>query len=189
MTTFKDWNLGYGGGLIQSLEEFSKYRETMVGPIGVTSGGYDPIHPGHITSIIHASQILMSKKLSRNCNPKLIVLVNDDEFLRTKKSAPFMDHRTRCQVISGIRGTDIVIPYSTVGGDTSINSALRKIKPDYFFKGGDRFDKNTIPEWETCEELKIKIITEVGHEKTWSSSEILSSYLKDFSIWKTKGST
>ena len=72
---------------IVTLEEFSKIRKTIdLGRIVATSGGFDPIHPGH------ASCLIESKKLGDT----LVVIVNGDGFLRNKKGKAFQDLETRC---------------------------------------------------------------------------------------------
>ncbi len=92
-----------------------------------------------------------------------------------------MDLKTRCQVISGIRNVGCVIPYE-IENDQTVRKALEELKPNFFTKGGDRLDPKTIPEWEVCEKNKIKVITNVGLAKNWSSS----NFLKE---WTTKETT
>jgi len=172
----KDWNLGYGEALIQDIKTFSRLRGTMVGPIGMTSGGFDPIHPGHVSSIQHASRTLWTKRQTAHCKPELVVVVNGDGFLRTKKGYEFMDLKTRCQIVAGIQGVDIVIPFEAEGGDNTVIKAIEAIKPHFFFKGGDRTNIENIPEWEVCQANGIQIVTDTGSDKCWSSSEILARW-------------
>lgn len=177
MMDIKNWNLGYGGGaLIQDIEAFARLRDTMPGPIGMTSGGYDPIHPGHTTSIIHASRILWTKRQTRNCRPELVVVVNGDGFLREKKGREFMDLKTRCQIVASIAGVDVVIPFEAEAGDATVIKAIEKIKPNFFFKGGDRTGIENIPEWEVCQKLGVQIVTNTGSDKCWSSSALLGRW-------------
>lgn len=133
-----------------------------------TSGGYDPIHPGHISCIMESSKLA----------DVLVVIVNGDNFLRTKKGARFQNLQTRCKIVAGIRGVDYVIPFE-IENDQTVIEALKRIKPNIFTKGGDRVDEKTIPEWKICQELGIKIVTGIGDPKEWSSSD----FLKEWGEW------
>ena len=152
------------GGKIISLEEFAKLRPAL-GKVVATSGGFDPVHPGHISCILESKQY----------GDVLAVIVNGDAFLRAKKGKPFQDLRTRCSIVSAIRGVDFVIPFE-IENDPTVSRALEIIKPSVFAKGGDRVDKETIPEWGVCEKHNIEIITEVGLKKEWSSSQFLKEW-------------
>ena len=85
----------------------------------------------------------------------------------------------RCSVVSAIRGVDFVIPFE-IENDPTVSRALEIIKPNVFAKGGDRVDKETIPEWEVCEKHNIEIVTEVGLKKEWSSSQFLKEWEEHF---------
>jgi len=152
---------------IVTFEEF-KQLHSVLGVIVCTSGGFDPIHPGHISCFIEA------KKLGNT----LVVVVNGEAFLKTKKGKSFQDLETRCRIVSAIRGVDYVIPFE-IEGDQSVCVALEKIQPHIFAKGGDRKDFSCIPEWEVCQKLNIQVIFGVGEEKKWSSSEFLSKWGKN----------
>jgi len=156
------------GGKIISLEEFAKLRPAL-GKVVATSGGFDPVHPGHISCILESKQY----------GDVLAVIVNGDAFLRAKKGKPFQDLRTRCSIVSAIRGVDFVIPFE-IENDPTVSRALEIIKPNVFAKGGDRVDKETIPEWEVCEKHNIEIVTEVGLKKEWSSSQFLKEWEEHF---------
>jgi cytidyltransferase-like protein len=157
----KNW-----GAKIVSLEEFAKLRPKL-GKIVATSGGFDPIHPGHISCIIN------SKKFGET----LVVIVNGDRFLTAKKGRPFQNLETRSLIVSGIAGVDYVVPFEIVD-DQTVNKALEIIKPHVFTKGGDRVDKASLPEWETCHKHGIKIEFNVGEDKKWSSSWFLDEWDK-----------
>ena len=150
---------------IMSLKEFVEIRDSIEGTLVLTSGGYDPIHPGHISCIVD----------SKNYGDVLVVVVNGDWFLTHKKGAPFMNLDTRCEVVSAIRGVDYVVAFE-IENDTTVVRALEAIKPDVFTKGGDRVDADTIPEWATCQKHGIDIITGVGDSKVHSSSNILEDW-------------
>lgn len=152
------------GAKIISFEEFSKLRPKL-GKVVVTSGGYDPIHPGHISCIIE----------SKKFGDTLVVIVNGDAFLTAKKGKPFQNLETRSLIVSGIAGVDYVVPFE-IKDDQTVNKALEALRPDVFTKGGDRVDASTIPEWETCKKYNIKVVTGVGLPKKWSSSWFLKEW-------------
>lgn len=152
------------GAQVVSFEEFAKLRPKL-GKIVATSGGYDPIHPGHISCIIE----------SKKYGDTLVVIVNGDAFLTAKKGRPFQNLETRSLIVSGIAGVDYVIPFE-IKNDPTVNKALDAIEPHVFTKGGDRVDKASLPEWETCKKHDIKIVFGVGEDKQWSSSWFLKEW-------------
>jgi cytidyltransferase-like protein len=158
-------NSSWGAQLV-SLDEIAKLRPKL-GKIVATSGGFDPIHPGHISCIIQ----------SKKFGDTLVVIVNGDSFLTAKKGRPFQNLETRSLIVSGITGVDYVVPFE-IEGDPTVNRALEAIKPDVFTKGGDRADKASLPEWEVCEKYNIQIKFNVGEDKKWSSSWFLNDWNK-----------
>jgi cytidyltransferase-like protein len=152
------------GAKIVSLDEFAKLRPKL-GKIVATSGGYDPIHPGHISCIIQ----------SKKYGDTLVVIVNGDAFLTAKKGRPFQNLETRSLIVSGITGVDYVVPFE-IEDDPTVIKALEIIKPDIFTKGGDRVDQASLPEWETCKKYGIEIVFGVGDDKQWSSSWFLKDW-------------
>jgi len=152
---------------IIDLKRFAEIRKNIRGTIVATSGGYDPIHPGHISCI-------MASKRYGDC---LVVIVNGDNFLINKRGKPFMDLQTRSSIVSSIVGVDYVIPFE-IENDPTVCEALKAIRPDIFTKGGDRIDHTNIPEWDICQSLGIKIISGVGYNKRWHSSAYLDDWAK-----------
>lgn len=152
------------GAEIISFKEFAKLRPQL-GKVVVTSGGFDPIHPGHISCIID----------SKKYGDTLVVIVNGDAFLTAKKGRPFQNLETRSLIVSGIAGVDYVVPFE-IKNDQTVSKALAALKPDVFTKGGDRVDKASLPEWETCEKYNIEIVFGVGEDKKWSSSWFLQEW-------------
>ncbi len=152
------------GAKIVSFDEFDKLRPKL-GKVVATSGGFDPIHPGHISCIYESKQY----------GDTLVVIVNGDAFLTAKKGRPFQNLETRSLIVSGIIGVDYVIPFE-IEDDQTVSKALAAIRPDVFTKGGDRLDEPTIPEWQTCQKHGIKIVTGVGADKQWSSSWFLNRW-------------
>ena len=124
------------------------------------SGGFDPVHIGHLRMMQEAAQY-----------GDVIAIVNSDEWLMWKKGYIFMPFRERCEII---RGFKCVTATSFVGDDDgTVCEALRRLKPDYFANGGDRKTDNT-PEMDVCEELEIELLWSVGGNKIQSSSTLVS---------------
>ncbi len=169
MYTYSNWRIRGAAPIVTMQELVTSVYNTQY--LVCTSGGYDPIHPGHISCMIDAKRF----------NPILAVIVNGDSFLRNKKGKPFQDLKTRCQIVSTIKGVDFVVPFE-IEGDSTVNVALDYIQPGVFAKGGDRVDPDTIPEWDTCKSNKIRVVTGVGHPKYWSSS----NFLKDWADFKSR---
>jgi|TARA_R110001583_G_scaffold30010_2_gene104188 cytidyltransferase-like protein len=124
------------------------------------SGGFDPIHIGHVRMIREASQ-----------KGRLIVVVNSDDWLQRKKGYVFMPFQERAELIQSIKGVHTVT--SVNDDDGTVCEALKKLKPTYFANGGDRTSENT-PEMQVCENLNIEMIWNVGGGKIQSSSELVN---------------
>lgn len=134
--------------------------------IVATSGGFDPLHIGHIECLEKA------KKLAGD-NGKLIVIVNDDDFLIRKKGYAFMPLKERMAIVSVIKYVDEVVV--CIDQDQTVCKTLRLLKETHnietFAKGGDR-SATEIPEAVVCAELNIKIIDGLG-DKIQSSSDLV----------------
>ena len=103
----------------------------------VISGGFDPIHPGHIAMIEDAAKY-----------GEVHIIVNSDEWLVRKKGfffQPFLDRKKILEAYT---------PHVHAVNDTdgTVCEALRRLKPTYFGNGGDRQKDNT-PELDVCAEL------------------------------------
>lgn len=156
------------GAKILSLTQFKKLRPKLKGKIVMTSGAFDPIHPGHI------SCFLESKKLG----DILVVAVNGDAFLRAKKGKPFQDLQTRTLIVSGIRGIDYVVPFEAPG-DVSCAKALAAVRPHLYTKGGNRSSSSHMPQndLDAFKKYNIKVKYGVGADKLWSSSDFLEQWV------------
>ncbi|MFH1575456.1 MAG: adenylyltransferase/cytidyltransferase family protein [Candidatus Nealsonbacteria bacterium] len=130
-----------------------------------TSGGFDPVHIGHIRCF----------KSAKKLGDKLVIILNSDRFLKKKKGYVFMPFKERKEILESIKYVDKVIP--CVDGDQTVCKTLGKLKPDVFAKGGDRNIKN-IPEKKVCEEYGIKMIFGVGGKKIQSSSNLVNQKIK-----------
>jgi bifunctional ADP-heptose synthase (sugar kinase/adenylyltransferase) len=141
--------------------------------IYMTSGGFDPIHVGHVRCIQSTYKMANDSDVyPSNHTGIVVVIVNADSFLIRKKGYAFMPLQERMEIIDAIEGVDFVVPWET-DGDQTVIGALSLLKPKFFTKGGDRFDASTIPEWEICQQIGCEIITGVGGEKIQSSSTLV----------------
>jgi len=155
---------------VLSHTEFLERRKSKAeqwGRIVATSGGYDPIHPGHISCIIESQKL----------GDTMVVIVNGDDFLTQKKGRPFQSLETRCMIVSSIVGVDYVVAFE-IEGDTTVTEALRCVQPHIFSKGGDRIKGKSLPASEeaVCKEFDIRIVDGVGEPKLWSSSDSLRDW-------------
>jgi cytidyltransferase-like protein len=107
--------------------------------IVVVSGGFDPIHSGHIKLL----------KQARTLGDQLIVGINSDEWLARKKGRAFMPWQERLCVINNLSCVDEVYTFDD-DNDTATH-LLQQVRAHYpnariiFANGGDRTQKN-IPE-------------------------------------------
>lgn len=144
----------------------SKKHKIKNEKIVAVSMGADPVHVGHLRHIQDA------KKLG----DRLIVILNNDNWLREKKGYVFMPESERAQILMSFRGVDgVIITKHKVGDkDRSVARELEIIKPDIFAKGGDRNLNNLPePEKEVCLKYNIEIVSGVGGGKIQSSSWLL----------------
>ena len=139
--------------------------------IVLITGGFDPLHSGHIAYI----------NAARELGDILIVGVNSDEWLRRKKGQEFMPWEERATIIAALHKVDRVINFND--SDNSAKDAIRKVRaidPSariIFANGGDRTKEN-IPEMDLLEEmLHLDFVFAVGGEdKKNSSSWILQEW-------------
>jgi D-beta-D-heptose 7-phosphate kinase/D-beta-D-heptose 1-phosphate adenosyltransferase len=129
-------------------------------PTIAVSGGFDPIHKGHVQMIREAAEY-----------GNVVVILNSDEWLIRKKGYKFMSFEERAYIAGSIKGVTVVS--NVDDSDGSVCEALQRLKPDYFANGGDRYDTNT-PEMEVCEELGIKLLWNIGGGKVQSSSDLIT---------------
>jgi cytidyltransferase-like protein len=136
----------------------------------VVSGGFDPVHIGHVRMFNEA------KKLGH----KLVVILNNDNWLRKKKGYVFMPQHERLEVILGFRAVDEVhlTEHPEDPTDMSVCEALKKVRPHVFANGGDRVHDN-IPEVSVCREIGAEMVFQVGHGGKVQSSSWLVGKLKE----------
>lgn len=132
-----------------------------------TSGGFDPLHVGHLRCI----------QSSADLGDVLVVIVNGDGFLLRKKGYAFMPLDERLEIISGLAGVSHVLSWDD--GSQTVGGALAVLRPDIFAKGGDRSSPSCIAPCELalCEQIGCRIAYGVGgSEKAQSSSALCSRF-------------
>ena len=132
------------------------------------SGGFDPIHVGHLRMMKQAAK-----------HGKLTVIINSDKWLTRKKGYVFMPWEERAELISELSCVHRVI--EAKDDDRTVCETLRELRPDIFANGGDR-GMNSTPEAKFCEELGIELMWNIGGDKVRSSSKLV----KEISIKKSK---
>ena len=143
--------------------------------IVIVSGGFDPIHTGHL-HYIQAAKAAAGSSI-------VIVGLNSDEWLKRKKGRAFMPFEERAAILNHIVGVDAVISFND-DDDTAIEliKRCRRVYQDHplvFCNGGDRNEEN-IPEMED-DQLKNDKLLEFkfgvgGKSKKNSSSSILNNF-------------
>lgn len=167
----------------------------MSDKVVLVSGGFDPIHIGHIQLFKGASGY-----------GRVIVAVNSDDWLTRKKGYVFMPQHERCEIIAAMECVDKVYPikrdirnYHGRGGhsfylqsskvitndrlwiqddDNTCIDAIRLLVPDIFANGGDRTQQN-VPEQAICEALGVDMIWGIGgQDKPQSSSWLVNNAMR-----------
>ena len=135
--------------------------------IVIVTGGFDPIHSGHIALL----------KEAKNLGHALAVGLNSDEWLRRKKGHEFMPWSERSAIIENLKMVDIVFSFDD--SDGSAIDAIKRVKDVYpddeliFANGGDR-TKDNIPEM-VFEDVEF-VFGVGGEDKKNSSSWILDEW-------------
>ena len=134
----------------------------------MVSGGFDPLHVGHVRMFQKAKAL----------GDELVVVINNDNWLKKKKGFVFMPERERKELIAAVASVDRVVLTRHKEGteDMSVNAELTRIHPHIFANGGDR-TKSNIPEVPVCESIGCKMVFNIGKGgKIQSSSWLLSKY-------------
>jgi len=139
--------------------------------IVLVSGGFDPVHSGHIVLIQEASKF-----------GDIVVLLNSDKWLRSKKGSEFLPYKERKIIMGYFKNVIDVISFDDT--DTTCIDGIRKAIKKYpnhkikFANGGDRNNK-TIPTPENifCEKNEVETLWNIGGNiKKNSSSWILKRW-------------
>ena len=137
-------------------------------PTVMVSGGFDPVHAGHIRMIRHAAEY-----------GDVIVIANSDDWLYRKKGFIFMEWERRVEILNAIKG--VVLVDSVDDSDGTVCEAIHRLKPTFFANGGDRGRSNT-PEQSVCRDLGIEMLWGIGGEEKVDSSSELAKKVRDFEI-------
>jgi cytidyltransferase-like protein len=153
--------------------ETKKYKVILI------SGGFDPVHKGHIECINNAKELA----------EQVWIGLNNDEWLKRKKGRSFMNEQERAFIMSNLKNVDWV--YVMNPKDHLDNTAIDFIEVSRrkfikengdlptgvmaFGNGGDRTETTT-PENSVCDSFGIDSVWGLG-EKVQSSSWLLEKYL------------
>jgi len=138
----------------------------MNDPIVLVSGGFDPIHPGHIALLRESAK-----------HGQVHVILNSDDWLIRKKGFYFQNWEDRADILLALKCVADV--YRVNDQDNTVSEAIRNIRsiyrshPVYFANGGDRRADN-IPEQGLCMELGIETLFAIGGEYKRSASSIIA---------------
>jgi D-beta-D-heptose 7-phosphate kinase/D-beta-D-heptose 1-phosphate adenosyltransferase len=141
----------------------------------IATGGFDPLHTGHINYLNEA------KKLG----DYLVVGVNSNDWLIRKKGTYFLDFAERCMVINSLKPVNAVLAFDDADGTACslLNNLIQVYEGKYritFANGGDRDESNT-PETGI---QGIEFAWNVGGGKLNSSSSILDDYVQRVNAYR-----
>ena len=137
----------------------------------ILSGGFDPVHKGHVEMF----------KAAKFMADQVVLGLNSDDWLTRKKGKPFMDFDERKFILESIKYIDYVFGFDD--SDDTACDIIRKVNQLYntdrsvqvfFGNGGDRTNKST-PEIEYCKKNGVKLLFEVGGGKIQSSSDLIKN--------------
>ena len=131
----------------------------------IVSGGFDPVHKGHIRMFREAA----------NLGHQVIIGLNSDEWLTRKKGKPFMKWNERAEILESCKFVTQVL--SMDDSDDTASDIIKQVanlykNQDmniYFANGGDR-KKGNVPELDVCKDLNVVMLWGIGGGKIQSSS-------------------
>ena len=135
----------------------------------ILSGGFDPVHKGHIRMFKAASKL-----------GEVIIGLNSDNWLLRKKNKYFMSFHERTEILESIKYISKVIPFNDFD-DTAINlikdviNLYSNTSKIFFGNGGDR-TVTTTPEHDYCKGNNIEMLWNLGGDKIQSSSDLLKKW-------------
>ncbi len=114
----------------------------LAGTVTMVSGGFDPLHPGHLAYFRSAADL----------GAPLLVNVSHDDWVG-RKHVPFLTQGERIQLIDALRLVDYV--HAEQGATSEV---LRLLRPRYFAKGADWEGRLPEDELEVCREHGVEIV-------------------------------
>jgi len=151
------------------IKELARKPRKRNGITVAVSGGFDPLHPGHLAYIKEALKL---------GDYLLVILTRDEQLIEkdrvagNKKNRLPIPYDVRKSVLEwglGNRGEVVM----NIDEDITSCKSLGKYHPNIFAKGGDSWDLDNLPEKSVCDELGIKIVFGVGgYDKPYSSSKL-----------------
>ena len=147
-----------------------KIRSSWIKNIIIVSGGFDPVHKGHIRMFREAA----------NLGANVVLGLNSDEWLTRKKGKPFMKWDERAEILESCKFVTQVM--SMNDSDDSACDIIKQVANMYqgyniyFANGGDR-GKGNVPELDTCKDLNVVMLWGVGGGKIQSSSDLIKNSL------------
>ena len=137
----------------------------------LVSGGFDPIHSGHINLINNAAEY-----------GEVIVILNNEKFLEDKKGYSFMTVEERVIILENLKNVYKV--FVSIDDDHTVCKSIKylanssKYNIKYFANGGDRKNVNDVPESKVCIDNNIETIFNIGGEKSESSSSLTQKFFE-----------
>lgn len=130
----------------------------------LVSGGFDPLHIGHVRMIRDAKRY-----------GHVWVAVNSDEWLMRKKGYVFMPWSERAEIVRALECVAGILPVDDK--DNHVAQAIRGLRPKVFGNGGDRTTANPL-EHQACLEVGAREVFGLGGGKIQSSSELVRATRK-----------
>ena len=144
-------------------------KEEWIKNVIIVSGGFDPVHKGHIRMFREAA----------NLGHQVIIGLNSDEWLSRKKGKPFMKWEERAEILESCKFVTQVL--SMDDSDDTASDIIRQVANlyknqnmnIYFANGGDR-KKGNVPELDVCKDLNVVMLWGIGGGKIQSSSWLIN---------------
>ena len=144
-------------------------KENWIKNVIILSGGFDPVHKGHIRMFREAA----------NLGHQVIIGLNSDEWLTRKKGKPFMKWEERAEILESCKFVTQVLSMDDT--DDTASDIIRQVanlykNQDmniYFANGGDR-KKGNVPELDVCKNLNVVMLWGIGGGKIQSSSWLIN---------------
>ena len=141
-------------------------KEEWIKNVIIVSGGFDPVHKGHIRMFREAA----------NLGANVIIGLNSDDWLTRKKGKPFMEWEERAEILESCKFVSQVM--SMDDSDDTANDIIKQVSKKYegyniyFANGGDR-GKGNVPELDVCRDLNVTMLWGIGGGKIQSSSWLI----------------